>query len=204
MIIVNFATGHYLRGQQRLKNSIKGYNFLGFNDYAEIGSPTQGESPYQFKVHAIEKAFEHDDIVLWADASIWVVGDLSIVENIIIEEGFFGEESGHYCYDWANENCRNYHGLKKEEGLIMYSAGLTGINKNNPVAMEFFNQWKASALAGCFKGEHRNHRHDMVNSSIIAQRLGLKFQRGGTYLSYIGSGYSEPIATSIFHLQGIL
>jgi hypothetical protein len=159
MIIVNFATGHYLRGQQRLHNSLlRKYNFLGLNDYKEIGSPTHGESPYQFKIHAIERAFEFDDIVLWADASIWVVGDLSIVENIIKQDGFFGEESGHYCYDWANEHCRNYHNLKQDEGLIMYSAGLTGINKNNPVAMDFFNQWKASALAGCFKGEHKNHR----------------------------------------------
>ena len=203
MTIVNFSTRHYLQGQQRLAASIKNYPVLLFDKYTQIGSPTHQESPYQFKIHAIEKALEKDDIVLWMDSSMWIVGDLSIIENIIKQDGFFGEESGHYCYDWANPHCRKYHNLSKDEGLIMYSAGLTGINKNNPTAMEFFKRWKESALAGCFKGEHSNHRHDMVNSSIIAQRLGLKFQKGGTYLSYIGGGYSKPSDTSIIHLQGM-
>lgn len=202
MIVVNFATGHYLKGQQRLANSIQGPKLM-LSNYDEIGSPTHQESPYQFKVHAIEKAFELDEIVLWCDASLWRVGDISIIEKIIKTDGFFGEESGHYCYDWANEKCRQYHKLTKEEGLIMYSAGLTGVNKNSPIGMEFMKQWKESALAGCFVGDYSNHRHDMVNSSIIAQRLGLKFQRGGTYLSYIGPGYSKPSDTSIFYLQGV-
>ena len=171
MTIVNFATGHYTRGQQRLRNSLNGYKFLGFTDYRQIGSPSHGDSPYAFKIFAIEKALEMDDIILWADASMWRVGDLSIIENIIKTEGFFGEESGHYCWQWSNDFCKNYHNLKEEEGLIMYSAGLTGINKNNPNAMDFFRQWKASERAGCFKGDHSNHRHDMSNSSIIAQRL---------------------------------
>lgn len=203
MIIVNFSTDVYKRPQNRLKQSLEGHKTLMFTKYDEIGSPTHQESPYEFKLHAIEKAFEKDDIVLWCDSSLWRVGDLSIIENIIKEEGFFGTESGHYCYDWANDNCRKYHNLKKEEGLIMYSAGLTGINKNNPLAMEFFNQWLASAKAGCFVGDYVNHRHDMVNASIIAQRLGLKFQRGGKFMSYIGPGYSQPEPSSIFYLQGM-
>jgi len=204
MLVVNFATKHYLPGQRRLKASVQPYECLTFDQYSQIGSPTQQESPYQFKIHAIEKALDKDDIVLWCDASLWRVGDLSIIENIIKEEGFFGEESGHHCWNWANDHCRQYHNLTKEEGLIMYSAGLTGINKNNPTAMEFLRQWKASALAGCFKGDYSNHRHDMVNASIIAQRLGLKFQRGGTHLSYIGEGYAKPSDTAIFYLQGML
>lgn len=204
MIIVNFSTRPYFTGQQRLANSIKGYPVLLFQDYKAIGSPTHQESPYEFKIHAIERALEKDDIVLWADASLWCVGDLSIIENIIKEDGFFGSESGHYAYDWSNEHCRNYHNLKKEEGLIMYSAGLTGINRNSPVAMEFLRQWKESAKAGCFKGDYSNHRHDMCNASIIAQRLGLKFQRGGQHLAYIGSGYSTPEPGVVFYLQGMI
>jgi hypothetical protein len=204
MIVVNFSTKEYLNGQKRLAASLNGHKYLMFDSYEAIGSPTHQQSPYEFKLHAIEKAFGFDPIVLWADSSVFRVGDLSIIENIIKNEGFFGEESGHYCYDWANDNCRKYHNLKKEEGLIMYSAGLTGLNRDNPLAMEFFNQWLASAKAGCFVGDYVNHRHDMVNASIIAQRLGLKFQKGGTYLSYLGSGYNTPSETSIFHLQGMV
>lgn len=204
MIVVNFSTKEYIAGQRRLNNSLVGIVPTEMIvSYEAIGSPTHKESPYEFKLHTIKRALQQDPIVLWCDASLWRVGDLSIIENIIKEEGFFGEESGHYCYDWANDHCRQYHNLKQEEGLIMYSAGLTGINGNDPKAMEFMRQWEASAKAGCFRGDYINHRHDMVNASIIAQRLGLKFQKGGTYLSYIGSGYSQPSPTSIFYLQGL-
>lgn len=202
MLVVNFATKEYRRAQQRLKISLKNHYGLFFEDYP-FGWPTHQQSPYAFKIHAIKEAMKIDPIVLWADASFYLVGDLSIIENIIKEEGFFGEESGHFCWDWANEHCRNYHQLKKEEGLIMYSAGMTGLNANSPKAMEFLDKWHESERAGCFRGDYSNHRHDMVNASIIAQRLGLKFQKGGTYLSYIGSGYSPPSKTSIFYLQGI-
>lgn len=203
MICVNFSTPNYALGQKRLAASLNGYKKLMLNDYVSIGSPSHKDSPYQFKIHAIEAALKLDDIVLWCDASLWRVGDLKKIEDIIINEGFFGEESGHYCYDWANQHCREWHNLKKEEGLIMYSAGLTGLNRNSPIAMEFLKQWKASALAGCFIGSYENHRHDMVNASIIASRLGLKFQRGGSHLSYVGPGYSQPEEGTVFYLQGL-
>lgn len=207
MIVVNFATDQFKKGQKRLADSIveRGGTIVTYNDYKQLGSPTHQESPYEFKIWAIERAmqsFRNEDVFLWLDASVWAIGDLSVIENIISETGFFGEESGHYCYDWANEHCRKYHNLRKEEGLIMYSAGLTGIHREH--SKEFMSQWKASAQAGCFKGEYKNHRHDMVNASIIAQRLGLPFQRGGTYLSYVGNGYAKPADSSIFLLQGIL
>jgi hypothetical protein len=204
MIIVNFSTPQFAKGQKRLSDSLNGYNKLLFTDYAQIKSPTHEQSPYEFKVHAIEKAFEVDDIVLWCDSSLYRVGDLSKIQTIIEETGFFGEESGHYCYDWANPRCRDYHQLRKEEGLIMYSAGLTGINIKHPVAAAFFSQWKKSALKGMFKGDWSNHRHDMVNASIIAQRLGLPFQRGGTHMAYIGDGYQKPNEGVVFHLQGLV
>jgi len=206
MTIVNFATGHYLRGQQRLSQSLHAYNFLGFTDYRQIGSPPHAASPYQFKIHAIEKAFEKDDIVLWADASMWLVGDLSKIETLIKEDGYFMSEAGHWVGTWTNDFTKAYFNLTEEEakvpgGFFMFSAGLTGLNKQSPVAMEFFRQWKESALAGCFKGDWSNHRHDMTCGSIIAQRLGMKYQRGGQHMSYIGNGYSAPEAGTVFHLQ---
>jgi len=207
MIVVNFATNQYLQGQKRLANSIQGKKLM-FSNYKEIGSPTHSESPYQFKIHAIEKAFELDDIVLWCDASMWRVGDISIIENLIKEDGYFMSEAGHWVGSWTNAFTRDYFNLTQEEakvpgGMFMFSAGLTGLNKNSPLAMEFFNQWKLSALSGCFKGDYSNHRHDMTCASIIAQRLGMKYQRGGQHMSYIGPGYSAPESESVFWLQGL-
>jgi hypothetical protein len=181
---------------------------LMVDDYTSINSPTHQESPYQFKIHAIESALDLDDIVLWMDASMYVAGDLSRIERIIQEDGYFMEEAGHWVGSWTNKFTRRYFGLTAEEsavpgGLFMFSAGLIGLNKNSQLAMDFLYQWKNSALAGCFRGDWVDHRHDMTAGSIIAQRLGMKYQRGGSHLSYIGPGYSRPEDESVIYCQGM-
>lgn len=203
MIIVNFSTNQYLSGQRRLANSIKGYETLMFSDYKQIGSPTHQESPYEFKVHAIEKAFEKDPIVLWMDSSMKVVGDLSVIENIIKTDGYFMEEAGHYVRDWCNDRTLKYFNLDRTNNMIMFSAGLLGLDRNNPAAMEWFNSWKQSALDGQFKGDWSNHRHDMTCGSVIAQAMGFKYQSGGTYMAYIGPGYSQPKDSVVIHCIGL-
>lgn len=209
MICVNFATKEFSKGQFRLSASLGNAPKMMFNDYAAIGSPTHRESPYEFKLWAIEKAFVYDDIVLWIDSSFYRVGDLSVIEKIIIEDGYFCSEAGHYVSRWTNRFTKDYFKLTEQEmkqetgGMIMFSAGLLGLNKNSEIAMEFFRQWKESAKAGCFRGDFIEHRHDQTCGSIIAQRLGMKYQRGGQHMSYIGPGYGQPEPDSIFHLQGI-
>lgn len=208
MIVVNFATGSYLKGQQRLANSLNGYKTLMLNNYTAINSPTHQNSPYEFKLHAIEAAWEYDDIILWADSSLWRVGDISVIENLIKEDGYFFSEAGHWVGSWCNQHTRDYFKLTEEEakvpgGFFMFSAGLVGLNKKSEQAVSFFDQWKASAMAGCFIGSHVDHRHDQTAGSIIAQRMGLKYQRGGQHMSYVGPGYSKPEKDTVFLLQGI-
>lgn len=207
MIVVNFATQQYRAAQRRLMNSLGGKG-LFISDYPP-GWKTHQESPYEFKINAIEKAFEHDDIVLWVDSSMYLKGDLSKIETIIKNDGYFMEEAGHYCGRWTNAKTREYFQVTEEEmkqgtgGFIMFSAGLLGLNLKSELAMEFFYKWKQSALAGCFSGSWEDHRHDMTCGSIIAQRLGMKYQRGGSHLSYVGPGYSAPEQGSVFYCQGL-
>lgn len=209
MIIVNFSTELYKPGQRRLSQSLNGHKKLMLDSYTAIGSPTHQESPYQFKIHAIEAALELDDIVLWCDSSLWRVGDISIIENIIKEDGYFLSEAGHYVGRWINDFQRKYFNLTEEEtkqeqgGMIMFSAGFVGLDKKSPVAMEFLRQWKQAAIDGAFKGDWATTRHDQSVGSIIAQRLGMKYQRGGQHMAYIGPGYSEPEPGVVFYLQGI-
>lgn len=208
MIIVNFATGPYKKGQKRLSDSLNGHKQLMLSDYVSLGSPHHLDSPYQFKIHSIETAWNHDPIVLWVDASMWRVGDISVIENLILKDGYFMSEAGHWVGSWTNQYTRDYFQLTPEEakvpgGLFMFSAGLLGLDRNNPLAFDFFTQWKQSALAGCFRGSYTDHRHDMTCASIIASRLGMKYQRGGQHMSYIGGGYSKPEPGSVFWLQGI-
>lgn len=205
MTIVNFATGHYLRGQQRLINSLpRDQKYLAFSRYDEIGSPTHSESPYEFKLYAIRTAMEVDPIVLWMDASMWVVKSLATIESIIINDGYLLTEAGHYVDRWCNSHAREWFRFQPHEhNFLMFSAGLVGLNKNSETAMLFLKQWEESAAAGCFVGSHADHRHDQTCGSIIAQRMNLKYQRGGQFLSYIGPGYSKPEPESPIYLQGI-
>lgn len=209
MIIVNFSTPQYSRGQRRLSDSIPAnYLKLMFSQYETIGSPTHQESPYEFKIHAIAKAAEVDPIVLWADSSMVRVGDLSKMEKVIKELGYFMEQAGHWVGSWCNDHTRSYFKLTEEEGKVpggfsMFSAGLTGLDFNNPIAVNFFQQWKASAKAGCFRGDWSNHRHDMTCGSIIAQRMGLYYQTGGKHMQYIGPSYAPPHPETVFHCVGL-
>ena len=209
MIVVNFSTKEYLRGQQRLSNSLNGYKKLMLNNYVSIGSPTHKESPYAFKIYAIEAGWKFDNIVLWMDSSMWLVGDMSKIENLILRDGYFMSEAGAWVGRWTNQFTRNYFNLTEEEakvpgGMTMFSAGLLGLDRTHPLAAEFFSQWKASAIAGCFKGDWSDHRHDMSAASIIAQRLGMRYQRGGEHMSYIGAGYAPPEPGSVIYLQGLI
>lgn len=207
MIIVNFATQQYRNAQRRLMNSVNGKG-LFISEYPP-GWPTHQQSPYEFKIWAIREGFKHDDIVLWCDSSLWRVGDLSVLENIIKEDGYLCTEAGHYAGRWTNEHTRKYFNVTEQEmyqgagGITLFSAGLLGLNKNSEIAMKFLDEWEESAKAGCFSGSWLDHRHDQTCASIIATRLGMKYQRGGRFLSYIGPGYSAPEKESIFYLQGI-
>jgi hypothetical protein len=182
MIIVNFATQQYRNAQRRLMNSVQGQG-LFISDYPP-GWRTHQESPYEFKVNAI-------------------------IENIIKQDGFYGSEAGHYAGRWTNQFTRDYFKVTEQEmyqglgGITLFSAGLLGIDFSSQIGKQFFEEWKQSGLAGCFSGSWENHRHEMTCASIIATRMGLKYQRGGEHLSYIGPGYSKPEAGSIFYLQGI-
>lgn len=203
MIVVNFSTKEFIRGQNRLRDSLNGTPFLAFTKYDEIGSPTHQQSPYEFKVHAIKKAFERDDIVLWADSSMILKGDIKMIENIIINDGYFMEEAGHYVNRWCNAHAKRYFLLDDVNNYTMFSAGLLGLNKKSEVAMEWFYKWEQSAKAGCFVGDWSDHRHDMTCGSIIAQRMGMKYQPGASHLCYVGPGYQKPHEKVVFTCQGI-
>lgn len=205
MIVVNFSTKHHMKGQRRLQESLasSGVQFLGFTDYKEIGSPTHEQSPYEFKVHSIRKALQINPIVLWADSSMFLKGDIGRIESLIENDGYYMEEAGHYVRDWCNADTLRYFGINRNSPYLMFSAGLLGLNGNSPLAMEWLNLWERAAKDGHFKGSWKDHRHDMTCGSIIAQQMGMRYQRGGSHLAYIGGGYPSPEDGVVFHCQGI-
>lgn len=205
MIVVNFSTGNFIKGQNRLKESLQGsgVQFLGLNNYKEIDSPTHENSPYNFKIGTIKKAAQIDPVVLWCDSSMYLKGDIKLIQNIIERDGYFMEEAGHYVKDWCDEPTLKYFGIDRSTDFLMFSAGLLGLDFNSVIAKEFFELWERAAHDGHFRGSWKTHRHDMTCGSIIASQLGMKYQTGGTHLAYIGAGYNTPKDGVVFYCQGM-
>jgi hypothetical protein len=145
--------------------------------------------------------------VLWLDASVVFVKHSQAIFDWIQKYGFFFEEAGHLVSTWCNDRTLEYFGLSRDEAstMPMFSAGFTGLDFTNPIAIEFFDKWKQSMLDGQFLGEWSNHRHDMTCASIIANKMGLvkNYSSGGNYFAYSGSGYGQPKESVICNLLGV-
>ena len=97
-VVVSFAdkAGSYQRAMKRLEDSLQqtGFDgqFLGYTDYAEIGSPThKGDAnsvPYAFKAFSIKKAMESGaDLLLWCDSPVYATKSIQPIFDHINEHG---------------------------------------------------------------------------------------------------------------------
>lgn len=210
MIVTNFSTDKYRIGQERLRDSLywnKQMKMALYGTYKEIGSPTHQQSPYEFKIHSMKLAAKEDPIVLWADASIWLNGDIKPVIELIERDGYFMEQSGNMVRDWTNAHTMDYFLMSNETDFEMPIAGCFGIDFNSQIGKEFMHQWELSAKNGCFKGQwdgDDRHRHDMSCMGIISNMLDMKFQKGGTHIFYTGPGYAKAPEDGTFFCQGLV
>lgn len=210
--IVNLINNNgYLSGQERLKQAVRQFTDIPlytFINESEVLSPPHKDNPYAFKIYAISKIREMGyDQILWLDASVYPVKDITPVFDWLTEKGIFLEEAGHLAGTWSPQYVLDYFGITKEQAMEMpmFSAGFCGFDFTNPISVEFFAEWKESMLNGMFKGSWDITRHDMVAGNIIANKRGLLplYSPGGQFFAYVGPGYGPPKETVCFHLQGI-
>jgi hypothetical protein len=210
-VIINLATGRYLKGQERLKQSVQRYSpkipvMSWQNEFQISGCPKHSVNPYAFKPYAFIEALKKDyDVVFWMDASCYLIKDIQPILDIVERDGYFMHEAGHWTGSWANDNSLAYFRLTREEAMTMpmFTAGCFGLNLKSEIGATFLSQWLDAANAGAFKGSHADHRHDMACGSIIANRLGMKFQFGEHYLEYKAPETPEKNETVIIGLQGL-
>lgn len=207
--VINFAGDSYANGRNRLLKSLKTHSpnidVLSFTKESEIGCPTHSENPYAFKPYAFLKAIELGyQYILWMDASLFAIKPIEPIFDVIIKEGYFMQEAGHYVATWCNQNALNYFKLTDEEKekMLMFTAGFQGLNINNLKASTYLTEWKKSEDAGCFIGSWLDHRHDMTCGSIIASRLNMTYKNGSEWLAY-ASPEQEVNETILVKAQGI-
>lgn len=209
--IVNVATpgrDNYLKAQQRLKDSLEQWKFegtfLAWTGEYPPGSPTHQDVPYGFKVYAFREALRQGfRYILWLDASIWAVGDVTPVFDHIERKGWVMEYAGHTISQWINDNALDYFGLTREESqvMLMYgNGGFLGLNFDFPKCREFLDQWERACKAGAFNGSWSDHRHDMTCGSVVACRLGMTYHPAGKYLVF-GAVKKRPDV--VFCCQGM-
>jgi hypothetical protein len=208
--IVNVATTPYWNGQIRQATMLDEFTNVPYKHYKTEppGAPLHYENPYAFKIYAIEAARDQGfEQILWLDASVYPVKTIDPVWDWLTEKGIFMEEAGHYVGQWCNQQTLDYFNITREEAMKMpmFSAGFVGFDFRRKVSVEFFEKWKASMLAGMFKGDWTEHRHDMTVGSIIANQMGIvpKYSPGGNFFAYIGEGFGQPGPNVCFHLKGM-
>lgn len=202
----------YSAGKDRLagimREKHRDFGFFGYNSEVQVGAPLHKENPYAFKIYAIEAVRNLGfDQILWCDASVYPVKDITPVFDWLTKKGIFLEEAGHLCGTWSPQYVLDYFGITKDEAMQMpmFAAGYCGFDFRNPISVEFFAEWKEAMLNGMFKGGWDVTRHDMVCGSIIANKRGLLplYSPGGQFFAYIGESFGVPKESVCFHLQGL-
>jgi hypothetical protein len=221
--IVNFSDWNFLSGQIRLAQSLKNFQYQGdvllFNYFEQVGSKSHLEVPYQFKVYAIEKARQMGyDVVLYCDSSLFAIKDVMPVINYVIEKGYLMEYCGFNAGQFSTDLCLSEFNLTRDEAMNipLHSAGFTGLNFQNELATNFFDEWLISAKEeNSFLGDWNNnekkcslderclgHRHDQTTASIIAHKLGME-RINPTFMQYTHDGMVLNEKT-VFNLSKIL
>jgi hypothetical protein len=225
-LIINVSTGGYVRGAERLRNSLLengfGGDLLFFTEESQVNAPIHVLNPYAFKTYTFEYALNLGyKKILWLDASVYAIKNIDRVWEILDDIGFLMQNAGHLIGNWTNDTCLHYFGINREQALQMNmygNAGLLGLNFERQICSDFFQQWHQSSKDGIFKGEWTNknntesqdercfgHRHDMSAGSIIANKLCMNehFFSTTEILEY-APPHTEPINdTIIFKAQGM-
>lgn len=192
--IVNVATGRFVPGQQRLRNSVNDecpdIPLLTWQHESEIGAPTHKEAPYAFKMFAIRAAQAQGyDSILWVDASMFMVIYPERVFTEMEKNGYVfqvdgnpGEYDGHVLGQWCNDATLQYFDITREQAqdIVLPLMGFCGFHKGE----KFLKMWELAMNAGMFQGSWDNHRHDMSCGAAIIDQLKLKMWPGQEFVAY--------------------
>lgn len=196
--VVCFANGMYRPFATRLEKTIHQWNpeipVYIFDDFATIGSPTQKEDPYAFKMYAIEAVRRKGhDIVLWCDSVLQLTQPLDTLIQEVKSVGVYLANDGTPCGMFSNDKALAHYNVTRDEAMNIKTiwACFMGFDFRNPRTQFFFDKWREARAAGLFRGRHVNtdktesedprckgHRHDQTCAELIAHTYGFPLSRG--------------------------
>lgn len=190
----------YPRGVDRLRASLAetnpGLAAILFRD-SETHARMHARAAYSFKFDAIEAARAAGfDSVLWLDASVWAVSDLSPVFELLESRGVYLVEDGWRFGQWCSDAALGVFssvcpgGLSRDRALEIPNlwACMLGVCPGSPAGSAFLREvWGfIDARPGVFNGPANNtdgsassdprvlgHRYDQTVCEFVSWRLGL-------------------------------
>lgn len=212
-VIVSFANknGVYVKNLARLSDSLRNNfdgDFIAFIGEKSCGAEPHLDNPYNFKIHCIQKAIDAGyEQVLWLDTSCFAVKNVQPIFDEIVKDGFIFQDIGFTLDQWCNDFALSYFSLTRQEAKdikLIGNAGFLGIDFSKQKGHDFFNKWKESMEAGCFKGSWDNHRHDLSCSSAIIHQMGIAnlMKSRDSWLQYAGIFDETLNDTIIIKAQG--
>jgi hypothetical protein len=197
--VVNYSSGWFVRGQQRLKQACLdvGYkgDFLLFNDENPLKCPPHSQVPYGFKPYAMKEAQKRGyRFILWCDSSVYPERPLDAVWALLREQGYMFLQCGHNCGTWCTDVALQVLGIDRELAFTLPQlvGGCQALDLQNELARKYLDRWFELANDGLsFHGDWTNehgqvskaprvkgHRHDQVIGSLIAYQLGMTDFKG--------------------------
>jgi hypothetical protein len=205
---VSYADGSYIPIQAVLVKSIRknapGIPVFAFNSRDLIGGPSHKDSPYGFKVYAIQYVRNLGyDIIIWLDSPNRLVKSIDEWIPEIEKVGVYLQRDGWMCGQWANDKTLEEFGVSRDEAMTIPNiyACIYGFDFRHPITQQFFDRWKKACDDGFFYGLGKNdkktesedprclgHRYDQTCAELIAHHMGISlspFVLGTYFMSWI-------------------
>ena len=195
--ILNFSNDRYVRGQNRLIDSLKtvGYrgDWLMDTNVEDIPFKSHAEINYGFKAGMINKALNLGyESILWIDASVYAAKDVTPIFDYIDNNGYFvfqyGQQSSVTSGEWCADVALEPLGITRDESYKIPHAYATLFGLNLKKHAEFFKEYLRLAEDGAaftapwhnHKGEAsidsrvKGHRHDQTVMSVLMWKMGMR------------------------------
>ena len=194
--VVNWASGRYVAGQERLTEWLSAHDeeYFIWRDQLPAGAPKHEDVPYAAKAYALRSAQASGaKTLLWADASVIPLRSLEPLWRKIEEDGYWMSDNGYVNTQWTCEAAYPLLGVTKEENDKIHHVVATtfGISMDHPIGREFLSEYYRLANNGSFCGPWVGgvgvqHRHDQTAASVIAHRLGMELTQPPAWVAYRG------------------
>jgi hypothetical protein len=208
--VVNLSIGQrYLRGQDRLKQSIKDPNvaFRFYTNGYPVNCPNHQEMPFAFKAYCLKEAAQQFDQLLWCDASIVARQSLEPIWEHAAQHGVWLSKNGWKNFAWTSRAayCELFPELAYKDaerenlGIEHVVAGAFALDLAHHNGMIFLEEYfRLASSTRAFQGPNKGpvgiaHRHDQTAASVLAWRLKIPLTDPPKPFAYYGGETDDTV-----------